>query len=244
MSQLINVYCDESCHLENDHHKSMVLGLIWCPQDQARTVSDRLREIKAKYNVSPSAELKWTKISPKNAPMFLEIVDYFFDDDDLHFRSLIVPDKAALNHAAHGHTHDQFYYKMYFNLLKAIIDPRNKYHIYLDIKDTQGRLRVTKLHEILCNNAYDFQRKIIDRLQLVPSREVGPLQLADVIIGAVSFVNRGRDQQPGANAGKMKVVNHIRKKSGYALNRTTLYRESKVNVFVWLPQRKLPEGGQ
>jgi hypothetical protein len=244
VSQLINVYCDESCHLENDHHKSMVLGLIWCPQDQARTVSDRLREIKAKYHVSPSAEIKWTKISPKNAQMFLDIVDYFFDDDDLHFRALIIPDKAALKHAAHGQTHDQFYYKMFFNLLKAIIDPRNRYHIYLDIKDTQGRSKIAKLHEVLCHNAYDFQRQIIARLQLVPSREVGPLQLADLIVGAVSFVNRGLDQQTGVNAGKLEVVNRIRKKSGYTLTRTTMHRESKVNVFAWRPQEELPGGGQ
>src|ERR1700722_11096356 len=30
MSEIINVYCDESCHLEHDQSNFMVLGAIWC----------------------------------------------------------------------------------------------------------------------------------------------------------------------------------------------------------------------
>jgi len=32
MSQVFNVYCDESCHLENDKQKVMVLGAVWSPR--------------------------------------------------------------------------------------------------------------------------------------------------------------------------------------------------------------------
>ncbi len=31
MSQVFNIYCDESCHLEHDREKVMVLGAVWCP---------------------------------------------------------------------------------------------------------------------------------------------------------------------------------------------------------------------
>ncbi len=34
MGDIFNVYCDESCHLENDHRKVMVLGAVWCPFDK------------------------------------------------------------------------------------------------------------------------------------------------------------------------------------------------------------------
>ena len=30
LSEHYNVYCDESCHLENDHQKVMTLGAVWC----------------------------------------------------------------------------------------------------------------------------------------------------------------------------------------------------------------------
>ncbi len=47
MSEICNVYCDESCHLEHDRQKAMVLGAIWCPLDKSREIAVRLREIKA-----------------------------------------------------------------------------------------------------------------------------------------------------------------------------------------------------
>lgn len=34
MSDIVNVYCDESCHLGNDHQKVMVLGAVWYPFDK------------------------------------------------------------------------------------------------------------------------------------------------------------------------------------------------------------------
>ena len=46
-----NIYCDESCHLENDKQTAMVLGAVWCPLDQARKIAVRLREIKKKHGV-------------------------------------------------------------------------------------------------------------------------------------------------------------------------------------------------
>ena len=36
MSDTFKVYCDESCHLENDHQKVMVLGAVWCLFDKTR----------------------------------------------------------------------------------------------------------------------------------------------------------------------------------------------------------------
>ncbi len=30
MTQTIHIYCDESCHLENDGMQAMVLGALWC----------------------------------------------------------------------------------------------------------------------------------------------------------------------------------------------------------------------
>ncbi len=31
MIQVLNVYCDETCRLEHDQQKVMILGAIWCP---------------------------------------------------------------------------------------------------------------------------------------------------------------------------------------------------------------------
>jgi hypothetical protein len=229
MSQVYNVYCDESCHLENDHLQVMVLGAIWCPLDKVREISTRLREIKVQHGLAPEFELKWTKVSPAKQQFYLNVVDYFFDDDDLHFRALIVPDKSALQHVVFNQSHDEWYYKMYFDMLKVILRPEDRYRIYLDIKDTQGATKVARLHAILCGSMYDFSRQIIERIQTVRSHEVEILQLVDLLVGIISYVNRGLTTSPT----KQALVARMRQRSGYKLTRTTLLRENKVNLFLW-----------
>jgi len=230
MTEIYNVYCDESCHLENDQQKAMVLGAIWCPLDKSREIAVRLREIKQKHGLAPQFEVKWTKVSPAKTDMYLNLVDYFFDDDDLHFRALIVPDKSKLQHnAIPGQDHDTWYYKMYFDMLKVIFRPDARYRVYLDIKDTRGTDKTAKLHEVLCNNMYDFSREVIERLQLVHSHEIEQLQLADLLIGAVSYLNRNLH----GNKAKEALIARIQERSGYSLIKTTLYRENKVNLFRW-----------
>jgi len=237
MTQTFNVYCDESCHLENDQHKVMVLGAVWCPLERAREIAVRIREIKVKHGLSPDFEIKWVKVSPAKVQFYLDIMDCFFDDDDLHFRAVIVPDKSLLRHEDFRQTHDDWYYKMYFDMLKIILDPNARYRIYLDIKDTRGGTKIARLQEVLCNNIYDFSRQIVERLQLVRSEEVEITQLADLLIGAVSYANRGLS----TSSAKLALVERIRERSGYTLTRTTLFREDKVNLFVWHarpPQRE------
>jgi len=229
MSQTYNVYCDESCHLENDGLGVMVLGAIWCPTNHARTASDRLRALKAEHGLGPLFESKWVKVSPAKKDYYTGAVDVFWRDDDLHFRALVVPDKSRLRHAAFEQTHDTWYYKMYFDMLKAILNPSDCYRIYLDIKDTRSADKTRKLHEVLSNNVYDFDRRIIERVQTVRSHEVELLQLADLLVGAVAYANRGLH----SNAGKTAVVHNLRRISGYSLTRTTLLKENKLNVFVW-----------
>lgn len=229
MGIIYNIYCDESCHLEHDRQKVMVLGALWCPSEKKEEAFERIREIKVKNGLPKEFEIKWTKVSSSKIRLYLDLIDYFFDDDDLHFRCLVVPDKAKLNHAVHHQTHDTWYYKMYFDMLKVILSPKDHYRIYLDIKDTRSATKVAKLHEVLSNNIYDFQRKIIERVQNVHSHEIELLQLADLMIGAISYVNRGL----ASSSAKVALVDRIKKRSGYSLTKSTLLKESKFNYFIW-----------
>ncbi|HEX74254.1 MAG TPA: DUF3800 domain-containing protein [Dehalococcoidia bacterium] len=229
MNLIYNIYCDESCHLEHDHQPVMVLGAVWCPLEKSRQIAVHIREIKTSHGLSPKFESKWTKVSQGQQAFYLDLIDYFFDNDDLHFRALVVQDKSKLQHELYEQTHDTWYYKMYFEMLKVILDPQRCYRIYVDIKDTRSAAKINKLQDVLCNNVYDFQRKIIERVQTVRSHEVEILQLTDMLIGAVSYVNRGLHM----NAAKLAVVQRMREHSGYSLTKTTLLKESKVNLFMW-----------
>jgi hypothetical protein len=232
MTQTFNVYCDESCHLEQDHQPVMVLGAVWCTLEKTREIAVRIREIKQQYGLPTSFEIKWTKISPAKLKFYLDVLNYFFDDDDLHFRALIAPEKDKLRHSDFQQTHDDWYYKMYFDMLKVILSPEARYRIYLDVKDTRSADKVAKLHEVLSNEKYDFNREIIERMQTVRSHEIEQVQLADLLIGAVSYANRGLMTSPA----KIILINRMRLRSGYRLTQTTLYRENKVNLFRWQPR--------
>ena len=234
MSQMYNIYCDESCHLENDKQKAMVLGALWCPADKALSIFKRIREIKEIHGIKNHAEIKWSKVSPSKHLFYQNIIDYFFDDDDLHFRCLIIPNKGELDHKAFEQSHNQWYYKMYFDLLKTIINPKDQYNIYIDIKDTRGADKLEKLHEVLCNSHYDFDRSIIKKIQLVRSHEIELQQVADLLIGAVSYLHRGLED----SATKLKLIERTRERSGYCLTKTTFYKEDKFNVFIWNPRKK------
>jgi hypothetical protein len=232
MSQIFNIYCDESCHLQHDQQKVMVLGAIWCPLEKTREIAIRVREKKRLHGLPPSFEIKWTKVSPAKTAFYQDVLDYFFDEEDLHFRALVVADKSRLRHEAFAQDHDTWYYKMMFTLLEPLLSPENRYRVYLDVKDTLGAVKVRKLHEVLGNNLYDFDRRIIERVQVVASHEVEQLQLTDLLAGAVCYANRGLN----SNAAKVALVAQMRDRSRYSLTRTTLLREPKVNVFIWQPQ--------
>ena len=227
-----SIYCDESCHLEHDRIAPMVLGAVWCPSIKAKEITKRLIEIKSHYNLEHKDELKWIKISPNHFHLYMDIIDYFFDDDDLHFRGLVIPDKNLLDHEQFGQTHDEWYYKMFFNLLSPIIDPKKRYAISLDYKDTNGHQRIQKLRDVLSNNFYDFDRNVIDQIILVKSHQVELIQLADILAGALSYNFRNLV----TNRGKIAIIDRIKQRSGYRLTNTTLLREEKFNLFVWKPQ--------
>ncbi len=228
-----NIYCDESCHLENDNSKVMVLGAIWCPKEKRREIFTRIREIKSQYGLPINFEIKWNKVSPAKADFYLQLINYFFDDDDLHFRTLVIPDKTTLNHGFFNQTHDTFYYKMYFDMLKIILSPVHSYNIYIDIKDTRSQEKVDYLCQVLRNSQYDYNSRIIRKVQQIHSHEAETLQLADLLIGAVGYLHRGLQ----TNQAKLQIIEKMQKRSGYSFKNSTLYREDKTNLFIWKPKK-------
>lgn len=240
----VNIYCDESCHLENDRENVMILGAVYCPTEKKEEIFERLLSFKKKHRLIPQRkknpkenrsyyELKWNKVSQSKIEYYKDVINYFFDDDDLSFRALVVPNKNELNYEQFHHTHDTFYYKMYFGMLKAILNPKDSHYIYIDIKDTKSRDKVHKLEQVLRNDKYDYQKNIIKRVQQVRSHEVEILQLADLLIGAVGYINRGLTQSKAKN----ELIDLIKQRSKYSLVKSTLLKEKKFNIFIWESQK-------
>ncbi len=225
-----NIFCDESCHLEHDKQSVMLLGCIWCPEDKVKENASIIRSLKEKYR--SRGELKWTKVSQSRHTFFIDLVNYFFRSSDLNFRCLIVKNKPLLNHSYYNQgSHDSFYYKMYYYLLNNIISRNNEYEIYLDLKDTKSQSKIDKLREVLCNSFYDFEKRLIPNIQHVRSKELELLQLADFLMGAISYKARNLS----ANATKFAVVKKISELSNISLTESSPPWERKFNLFFFSP---------
>lgn len=122
---------------------------------------------------------------------------------------------------------------MYFDMLKVILSPKDRYEIYIDIKDTNSYRKAQKLKEVCSNSMYDFSQSVIQRLQPVRSDEIQIMQLVDLLIGAVGYQNRVFPNGTTRSQAKIDIIELIKKRSNYLLTRTTLLRESKCNLFVW-----------
>jgi hypothetical protein len=231
MSESFNVYCDESCHLENDHQQVMLSGALWCPQKEVARLSREVHAMKVKYHAA--GELKWTKVSKARLDFYLNLIEWFITEEPLNFRGLVVLHKERLDHERFNKgSHDDFYYKMFFSLLSKILSPDQRYNIYLDIKDTRSRLKLRKLGEVLCNDKYDFTSQMIGYLQNIRSHESHLLQVCDFLLGAVSYRHRGLT----GNIAKVEIIKRLEELLGHDLLHSTPLREEKFNLFLFSPR--------
>ena len=232
----INVYCDESCHLERDRIPVMVWGAVLCERRYVADLSERIRAIKVEYGLRSDFEVKWTKVSPAKADFYLALTDFFLASDRLQFRGLVVPDKSQLDHERFDQSHNDWYYKMYFTMLRPVIIAPHRYRIYLDVKDTRGGPKTRGLHDILANSLHDFSRECIEQVQQIRSHESELLPLADLLIGALAYTNR----RLTGNRAKTSIIARLHERLGaQALTCTSSLASSKFNILVWQAQRTI-----
>jgi len=232
-----NIYCDESCHLQHDGNDIMVIGGVFCSKSKAKKINKDIRKIKVKYNIGPFVEVKWHKISMNKLDFYKELIEYFFSNDDLHFRCVVAPEKKSLNLEKYSLTYNEWYYRIYYLLLKEIVGIDGEYYIYMDIKDTKGGAKVNKLKEVLNKMLYSFYSEVVKNIQLVRSDEIDIMQITDILIGAVSYINR--DISISDN-GKKEIIDLIMKKTGQSLKYTTTPKifHNKFDIFRWQPRHE------
>lgn len=217
MSKTFNIYCDESCHIENDHKKFMFLGSVSSAYNQVKLHTENINELKKKHHFY--AEIKWNKVSKSKLRFYLDLVDYFFATD-LQFRTVGV-EKSKINNYAFNQTYDDFYYKMYYRLLNHNINSTYNYNVYLDIKDTLSAYKVNKLKDIL-NTKFGVFRNV----QNIRSHESIIMQMADFLMGAISYLNNNEHQQ---NKAKVQIIKKIQQHCQENLSKTNYSK--KMNLF-------------
>lgn len=219
IKKTFNFYCDESTHLESDGQPYMVIGYVSAPFHLLKMHNKNIREMKIKHFVK--GEVKWSALSKSRYPFYNELIDYFFSNSSLEFRAIII-DKSQMNHFAFSQTHDDFYDKMYYQLLNKKIHPEYTYNIYLDIKDVYSYKKAKSLKSYL-----ERDYKNIRNLQVIKSYESELMQLADVLIGALNYKLRGLNRVTAKN----NIIEKIEKHCGRPLTQRTPKDENKFNLF-------------
>jgi hypothetical protein len=214
-----NIYCDESCHLENDHKPFMFLGSICSAYNQVKLHTESITELKKKHHFY--AEIKWTSVSLSKIHFYNDLIDYFFASD-LSFR-IIGIEKAKINYDLYPKSYDEFYYTMYYNLLNHELNNLYTYNVYLDIKDTLSASKVNKLKNVLNTKSGIFRN-----VQNIRSHESILMQLADFLMGAVSYLHNNNLQQ---NQAKVQLIEKICDLSSDTLSGTNC--SDKFNLFFY-----------
>jgi len=218
--QTYNYYCDESCHLQNDHKQFMVLGYVSTPLNRIKRFKEEIKDLRVKHK--NSFEIKWTNLSQWNYAFYSELIDFFFDRSELRFRGLII-DKHKYIASKCNNDYDKFYYLMYYQLIFHKLDADAFYNIYIDIKDDLSTHRIQKLREIL-----NVNMGIIENIQHIRSHESVFLQICDLIIGAMSYNLNDKDK---ISIPKAKLIEKIKKRCDCDIALQTPKSESKFNIF-------------
>lgn len=218
-NKTFNIYCDESCHIENDHKKYMILGSVSSAYNQVKRHTERINDLKKKHNYY--GEIKWSNVSNSQHQFYTDLVNYFFDTD-LRFRAIVV-DKSKIKNDKFSQDYDTFYYKMYYYLLNHKKNSQYRYNVYLDIKDTLSAYKVNKLKNIL-----NIQYGVFRNVQNIRSNESVILQIADFLSGALSYHLNNTDKKVIA---KMKLIEKIKEHTKQDLSYSSGFSETKMNLF-------------
>lgn len=220
------IFCDESCHLQNDGWNTMTLGALMCKADDYETIKNEIKAIKSTHK--NTYEIKWTKVSKSRLSLYKELIDYFFEKP-IRFRSVTVINKSNLDHHLYNQTHSDFYYKTFYLTLKFLMTQNDEYKIYFDTKDTRGKIALNKTAEVF-ENSKELSTPI---MQHIRAHESQLLQMTDLFIGAVSY--RMRDL--AASDVKNEIIAHIESRLGRRLDMTMPKNQIKFNIFIQDPKK-------
>jgi Eco57I restriction-modification methylase/Protein of unknown function (DUF3800) len=226
---VLHLYCDESRHLPHDREPFLLLGLVACPADRAHDFNIALTALWKAHGLPPHFEAKWTKVSPAQLDFYRAVLGWFIETEGIAFRALILPDKQRLYAALPEESRDFLYYRLYYQFLRSAVEPENRYRVFLDIKDTRGREKITELRRLLSTDADDA--KAVQTLQHIRSHEIRLAQIADLLLGAVGFARR--KQISAESPAKRALVHLLEEKLGQSLRSDSPPGATKAVLATW-----------
>ena len=206
---VVHLYCDESRHLPHDREPFMLLGLVTCPAERVRACHLELRDLARQHGLTDDYEMKWTHVRPGKLKFYEAVLDWFFAQDELSFRALLLPDKHEVFQRLPEDSQDIAYYRLYAQLLLSAMQPENRYRAFIDQKDTRGGEKIAEVQNMLRLARDDADGETIQGLHQIQSHEVRLLQLADVLLGALGAARLDQPPPPPKQALISKISDTV-----------------------------------
>ncbi|MFC7442609.1 DUF3800 domain-containing protein [Laceyella putida] len=233
---LITIWGDES---SQNAHKYMVLGTIWEHEAANEEIARDVEQLRQQLGFH--REFHWNEMKKYHREAYFRLIDLFIKhmkQGNMQFRALIVDMSNKRNVKADDNKETHFY-KMFFWLIYKWLTPDNHYDIFLDRKSNSvpGRLQDLEYYlnrkmaadyvKLIQRHAPSANEKMKLAYPLVVVRRVesrdgsqAPLQLADVLAGAIAYVRNGHYDKAVANhsrSPKRAVVEYLEAKLGFSL---------------------------
>jgi hypothetical protein len=219
MGRIIHSYCDESRQVRE---RFMVLGGIAISGEMMESFNASIAKCRQENRMT--AEFKWTKVSRGKLDEYKKFIDCFFalnNTGHAHFHSLII-DTNQIDHSKYGCDKEVGFYKFYYQLLLhrfgkfyCVEKPDTRILVYLDYRNSSYAL--TDLKTILnsgISKKFDNSTSPFRSIEPRDSKKCEPIQIVDVLIGAIGFKKNGFDLIAGANPAKKELALYIQEKSG------------------------------
>jgi len=261
----IRIYSDESRH---KNERFLLLAGLWIPEENVQVVEEGIRALRKKHGYTDSTgkridflgEFKWTKVSDKYLPIYKELADLFFDwtsKDILRSCTMLVDtqDPAVV---AHSNIKKEGYFKLLYQLYYHNSHIPAIYKIYPDriTNPTQQKVNFDTLDR--CLDAA-FQKKFtpmlnpsehpgirgfINNITPTDSKTAHCIQLLDVIMGALGYLQNGLFRKPNAKKAKVELMKYIFEKIALSgaikISGKSYYvaKSTKFNIWLFRPRNK------
>ncbi|MCI9151079.1 MAG: DUF3800 domain-containing protein [Lachnospiraceae bacterium] len=226
-----DIYCDESrqdlltspASITATNRFCCIGGLMLTTESRA-ALKAKIKELRDKHSVF--GEMKWGTVSENKLKIYADLIDLFFDTDELNFRTVVIDAQKVDNDIFNESNSELGYYKFYYQLLFHWTSYRNGYRVFTDQKTNRDKQRLQELKRIL-NNSFSFGSPIYD-IQAIDSKESLILQMENVIMGAVGYKYNFNGN--GSSTAKEAIVKHIESQLGHEIAPTSV-SEQKFNIF-------------
>jgi uncharacterized protein (DUF2164 family) len=236
----MRIFADES-RTQPNQGSYMVIGSITCDQQTAKNIRNAIRELNS--SLSKVSEFHFNDINSGSVANYKALCDIFFDFyshkcgykrglSTIKEYRCICFDAILISHSKTDHERFsggdrqlgflRFYYTLLAYVTKKHYFSENKFHIIID----KINLKSKKLTDVRKRLSEDFLNQgfidPIKNLQPQASKAEALLQMADVILGAVSFAwNKSPTEHNPRIDAQREVVEYIEEKLGYSfLNQT------------------------